>query len=381
MLLAKIPSGWEITEFVRMAGKTKDGVEIISNRKGGFMSNEITVQEALALPGAKLIDVRSESEYAEATIPGAVNLPILHDSERVVVGTAYKNLGADDAKMLGLDFVSPRLPQIVRGYQELSKGEPLVVFCWRGGMRSKSVCAVLEATGVSVYRLVGGYKAYRKYVSEYLDRPLPHKTAVIHGLTGVGKTEVLYELRKLLEPAVDLEGLANNRGSVFGQIGLEPQPSQKMFESLLFKELAFWEQTGYIIVECESRRIGRIILPGMLADAMRSGIHILAYCPIEERIERIKRIYAGNMENSKEGLKTAIMSLGQRVGKKKVGELTDLVDIGCLDEVVEYLLIKYYDPLYKYPSQPSPEYDLNADTTDVLRAAETIKQYIIQSFN
>lgn len=345
------------------------------------MLNEITVQEALALPGAKLIDVRSESEYTEATIPGAINLPILHDSERVQVGTAYRKQGVDDAKLMGLGFVSPRLPQVVKQYQELSQKEPLVVFCWRGGMRSKSVCSVLEATGIPVYRLTGGYKAYRKYVNEYLERPLPHRAAVIHGLTGVGKTEVLYELQRLFEPAVDLEGLANNRGSVFGQIGLAPQPSQKMFESLLVKELAFWEPAGYIIVECESRRIGRIILPAVLVNAMRPGTHILAYCPVEERIQRIKRIYAGNMDNSKGGLKTAIMSLGQRLGKQKVAELTELVDKGRLDEVVEYLLIKYYDPLYKYPSQPSSDYDLNVDTTDVQRAAKTIKEYMNQLFH
>lgn len=345
------------------------------------MFNEITVQEALAMPGAKLIDVRSENEYAEATIPGAINLPILHDSERVQVGTAYRNQGVDDAKQLGLDFVSPRLPQIVKQYQELSNKEPVVVFCWRGGMRSKSVCSVLDVNGVPVYRLVGGYKAYRRYVNEYLERPLPHRVVVIHGLTGVGKTEVLYELQRLFEPAVDLEGLANNRGSVFGQIGLAPQPSQKMFESLLVKELAFWEQTGYIIVECESRRIGRISLPAVLVNAMRSGIHILAYCHIEERIQRIKRIYAGKIDSSKDGLNTAIMSLGQRLGKKKVGELTALVDRGCLNEVVEYLLIKYYDPLYKYPSQPSPEYDLNVDTTDIQRAAKTIKEYMNHTCN
>jgi tRNA 2-selenouridine synthase len=350
----------------------------ICYRKGGPMSSEITVQEALALPGAKLIDVRSESEYVEATIPGAVNLPILHDAERVQVGTAYRNQGADDAKLLGINFVAPRLPQIIKQYQELQQKEPLVVFCWRGGMRSKSVCSFLEDAGIPVYRLVGGYKAYRRYVNEYLERPLPHKTAVIHGLTGIGKTEILVELQKFFEPAVDLEGLANNRGSVFGQIGLAPQPSQKMFEGLLVRELAFWEQTGYIIVECESRRIGRIILPEVLVNAMRSGIHILAYCPIEERIQRIKRIYAGNIEHNKNGLKSAIMSLEKRLGKAVVGELTGLVDRGRLDEVVEYLLIKYYDPLYKYPTQPSPDYDLNVDTTDVQRAAKTIKEYMNQ---
>ncbi len=340
------------------------------------MSKEISVQEALALPGAKLIDVRSESEHAEATIPGALSMPILRDNERAAVGTTYKQMGVEDAMFLGVNIVSPRVPEMVKEYQELARGGPVVVFCWRGGMRSKSVASVLEAAGIPVYRLVGGYKAYRRYVNEYLNCPLSHKVAVIHGLTGVGKTEVLHELRQISAPAVDLEGLANNRGSVFGQIGLAPQPSQKMFEALLVRDLAFWEPARYIIVECESKRIGRIFLPAVLAEAMRAGIRILAYCSIETRIERIKRIYGGDCKENTEGLKAAVMSLAQRVGKKKVTELCQFIECGQLDEVVRYLLINYYDPLYKYPSHPAAGYDLNVDTTDVGKAAETIKDFL-----
>jgi len=340
------------------------------------MVKEITVEEALNLPGAKLIDVRSESEYREATIPDALNIPLLRDEERTKVGAAYKQKGVDDARALGLNFVSPRLPEMVKQYQELARQGPLVVFCWRGGMRSKSVCSVLAAIGIPVYRLVGGYKAYRRYVNEYLNRPLPHRVAVIHGLTGVGKTELLQELRQRKAPAVDLEGLANNRGSVFGQIGMRPQPSQKMFEGLLVRELAFWEAEGYIVVECESRRIGRVILPSSLMEGMRSGIRILAYCPLPVRIERIKRIYARESGENKEELKAAIKSLEKRIGKTKVAEFSQMVDRGSLDEVVEYLLVNYYDPLYKYPDQPAEGYELCIETTDTGEAAEKIKKYL-----
>ncbi len=340
------------------------------------MVKEITVKDALRLPGAKLIDVRSEGEYAEATIPDALNIPLLRDEERRQVGTAYKQKGIKDARTLGLNFVSPRLPEMVKQYQELAGRGPIVVFCWRGGMRSKSVCSVLDNLGLQVYRLVGGYKAYRRYVNQYLNRPLPHRVAVIHGLTGVGKTEILRELRSKSAPAVDLEGLANNRGSVFGQIGMCPQPSQKMFDGLLVRELAFWEPKGYIIVECESRRIGRIILPSSLFEKMKSGTKILAYCSLKERIERIKRMYAGNNGQNKEELKTAIKSLEKRIGKSRAAEFGEMVDQGILDEVVEYLLVNYYDPLYHYPAQPAAGYDLCVDTTDPGRSAETIKNYL-----
>lgn len=340
------------------------------------MAKEITITEALALPGAKFIDVRSESEFSEAAVPDAVNIPLLTDEERVRVGTAYKQHGVDEARSLGLEFVSPRLSAMVDDYRRMSVEGPLVVYCWRGGMRSKSVCSLLESLGIPVYRLVGGYKAYRRYVNEYLDRPLPHKVAVIHGLTGVGKTELLEELARLGSPSVDLEGLANNRGSVFGQIGMQPQPSQKMFDGLLVRELAFWEPLGHIIVECESRRIGRIILPASLVQAMKSGIRILAFCPIGERIRRIKRIYAGDDGDNKEELKKAIMSLGQRVGRKRAEEFSRQVDEGRLDEIVEYLLVHYYDPLYRYPDTADPSYDLSVDTSDIKAAAERIHSFL-----
>ncbi len=351
------------------------------------MLKEVTVDEALALPGARLIDVRSESEYLDATIPGAVNIPLLRDDERAAVGAVYRQKGEDDARDLGRDMVSPRLPGIIREYREISREGPLVIFCWRGGMRSKSVCSVLEAAGIPVYRLIGGYKAYRRYVNEYLNRPLPHKVAVIHGLTGAGKTELLRELREMSVPAIDLEGLANNRGSVFGQIGMASQPSQKMFEALLVKELAFWESRRYIVVECESRRIGRIILPASLMGAMKAGVRILVYCPVEMRLERIKKIYGGDCGHdnkgfngkytgNKEQLKKAVASLGQRIGKKKVAEFCRMIEDGELDDVVRYLLVSYYDPLYRYPSRPDSGYDLNVDTTDLTAAAEKIKLFL-----
>lgn len=340
------------------------------------MSREITIKEALALPGLRFVDVRAESEYTEATLPGAVNIPLLKDEERSAVGTTYKQKGEREARTLGLDLVSPRLSEMVRQYREIAGDGPLAVFCWRGGMRSKSVSSVLEAIGIPVYRLVGGYKAYRRYVNEYLSRPLPHKIVVVHGLTGVGKTEVLQELRLMAMPAVDLEGLANNRGSVFGQIGMEPQPSQKMFEGLLVKELEFWSGLGYIIVECESRRIGRIILPELLVEAMRKGVRILTYCSVGTRLDRIKRIYGGGLGQDREGLKTAIRSLAQRLGKKRAAQFIQMVDEGELDEVVKYLLVNYYDPLYKYPDHPDEGYDLSVDTTDIQTAALKIKEFL-----
>jgi len=339
------------------------------------MVREVAIDEAIDA-GACFVDVRSPGEFTEATIPGAVNIPLLRDDERAQVGKVYKKEGADKARELGLTLVSPRLPELVREFSGLVRQGPVVVFCWRGGLRSKSMTSVLETMGLPVVRLTGGYKAYRRFVNNYLNRPLPHKIVVLHGLTGVGKTEVLLHLQQSGVSAIDLEGLAHNRGSVFGNIGMPPQPSQKMFEGRLATELRRVEKTGYAVVECESRRIGRIILPQSMVDGMREGLHILLYCSMEKRVERIVEIYATGSDRNRELLREAISSLERRVGKAKVAELQAMVDEGRFAEVAVYLLREYYDPLYRYPNSPDDGYDLSVDTGDPQQAAEIIREFI-----
>lgn len=339
------------------------------------MVKEISIDEAIDT-NASFIDVRSEGEFAEATIPGAVNIPLLQDEARAQVGKVYKEEGAEIAKEMGLKLVSPRLPAMVREVREIARRQPVVVFCWRGGLRSKSFSSVLETMGIPVTRLIGGYKAYRRFVNNYLNRMLPHKIIVLHGLTGVGKTEVLQNLQRMGISAIDLEGLAHNRGSVFGNIGMPPQPSQKMFEGRLAAELRRVEQSGYAVVECESRRIGRIILPRSLTDGMRDGLHILLYCSMDCRVQRLVEVYTAGADCNREALSKAISALEKRVGKAKVGELTAMLHEDCYAEVAGFLLQQYYDPLYHYPSGPDAAYNLSVDAGNPLRAAKEIKEYI-----
>jgi tRNA 2-selenouridine synthase len=342
------------------------------------MVKEISVDEAMNT-GVFFVDVRSEGEFTEATIPGAVNIPRLRDEERARIGKVYKEEGARRARDLGLELVSPRLPALIREFNEISRQGPLVVFCWRGGLRSKSVASILETMGIQAARLIGGYKAYRRYVNGYLSRPLPQKIVVLHGLTGVGKTEVLEHLARIGVSAVDLEGLAHNRGSVFGNIGMPPQPSQKDFEGRLAAELRRVEKSGYAVVECESRRIGRIILPQSLVNGMREGLQILLYCSVDHRVKRLVDIYTAGSDRNRESLVEAISSLEKRLGKAKVTELKDMLKENRFAEVAEDLLREYYDPLYRYPDSPADSYDLSVDSGNPQQAAEKIKEFLARS--
>lgn len=338
---------------------------------------EITIEEALSLKNTLLIDVRSEGEFAEATIPGAVNIPIFENEERAAIGTLYHQAGPDHARRLGLKLIAPKLPQKISAVDQLAGDKNLAVFCWRGGQRSQFMAGMLDAMGYHVYRVIGGYKAYRQYVNAYLDREeLAQRAVVLHGLTGVGKTEVLTGLGERGLPVLDLEGLAVHRGSVYGKIGLAPSPSQKAFESSIVKFLTSIGEDSIFIVECESRRIGNLLVPSPLMTSIKKGIRILLYAPIEQRVERIHAVYASGPGSNIKELQMATASLDKRIGRARVETLNNMLAEGNFNPVFTYLLQSYYDPLYKYPEEPSPNYDLCVDTTDVKKAIDNIVIFI-----
>ena len=179
-------------------------------RQVALMVEDITIENALGIEDALWIDVRSEGEFAEATIPGAINVPVFENKERAAIGTLYHKAGPDSARRLALELIAPKLPEKITKVDQIAKGKKLVVFCWRGGQRSEFMAGLFDAMGYSVYRVLGGYKSYRRYVNKYFDRQeLTQKAIFLYGLTGVGKTDVLRELAQRGMPALDLEGLCH----------------------------------------------------------------------------------------------------------------------------------------------------------------------------
>ena len=235
---------------------------------------EITIEEILKNPDFQLIDVRSPSEFQDSHIPSSVNIPLFSDQERAEIGTVYKQEGEEQAKWLAMEIVSPKIPHLMSQIKNIVHlGKEPAIYCWRGGMRSKAVTTFATILGLPVVRLIGGYKVYRQHVMENLGpHLLPNKVIVVHGMTGVGKSYVLQALSEQGLPVLDLEGCANHRGSVFGDFGLQQPHGQKMFESLLFKRLNELKDSHYLIIEAESKRIGRAILPDFLVEAKKQAL-------------------------------------------------------------------------------------------------------------
>lgn len=341
------------------------------------MLKDISAEEAFKLSEKVILDVRSPGEYAQATVPGAINIPLLDNVERSLVGITYKQKGPEAARYLAMEIVSPKLPSIVNAVKQAAGGKAIVLFCWRGGERSLFMANILGFMGFKVYRVVGGFKAYRGFVRNYLEREsLPLKAVVLHGLTGVGKTEIIELLAEKGIPVLDLEGLARHRGSVFGKIGMPPSPSQKMFEALIVEELKKAERFGVFVVECESRRLGNLLVPQSVMHTMKEGYNVLLYASMESRVNRIKRIYAAQGADAAQSLQRAISRLTKYLGRKKVAELNEEIEKGKIEHVIRFLLTDYYDPLYGYPHVPSDEYDLCLDTTDIPKVVEQLKTFI-----
>lgn len=342
------------------------------------MTNLITIEDALALENPQFIDLRSPEEYSEAHIPYSLNFPLLEDDERAIVGYIYKVQSPEKAVEKGFDLIAPKLPLLCNKIKQAGKERNIVIYCWRGGMRSESISKVLNILGVKHYRLEGGYKSYRNYVLDFFEKELKKEIIVLDGLTGVGKTEILQELRKQDFPAIDLEALANHRGSAFGNVGLPKQPLQKHFEGMLFWECLRYKNYPRLIVECESRRIGSNTIPEKFFKAMENGKHVLIYDSMPNRVARLIATYTDStLKNNEEQISKAINCLRKRLGNKKTDYLLESLTKQDYKTITEILLADYYDPLYRYPDSPTDEYELSLNTGNIEHTVSVLKSILI----
>ena len=289
-----------------------------------------------------LIDARSEGEFAQSHIPGAFNLPILTNQERVEVGTLYKQKGSTEATLKGFELVGPRFHQIQKEALEKYPNRQLIVYCWRGGMRSQILSWLLSMVGFEIFRLKGGYKTYRTYTFEKVRETYP--LVVMGGKTGTGKTVLLKRLKESGEQVIDLEGLAHHKGSSFGSIGQLPQPTVEHFENLLAEQLRLMDSTLPIWVENESRKIGRLIIPDRFYDQMIKSPLLEIEKSEQERILHIAEEYAQLQE---EDLIAAVKRLQKRLGGLRTQQAIEDIQNKNHTSWITNLLI-YYDKTYDF---------------------------------
>ncbi len=288
-----------------------------------------------------LIDVRSPAEHAHGHIPGSVNVPLFTDAERAEVGTCYKQRGRDEAVLLGLRLVGPRLGELVETARAVAKDGRVAVHCWRGGERSASVAWLLDKAGFDeVLTLRGGYKAFRGHAAGRF--ALPWDLRVLGGYTGSGKTELLQHLRNLGQQVVDLEGLAEHKGSAFGALGQKPQPSTEHFENLLWDALGGVDPSRPVWVEDESLMIGRVRIPEAFFLRMRSAGLLFVDMPMEDRVERLVRDYG---PTPVEELREPVLRIQKRLGPQHCKAALEALDRGDLAEVAR-ITLRYYDKAY-----------------------------------
>lgn len=294
---------------------------------------------------APVVDVRSEGEYAQGHIPGSINVPLLTNEHRVQVGTLYKQMGKEAAVLKGFQLAGPRFYDIFKAVRKVSDEHRVSIYCWRGGMRSNIVSWMMNLSDYKVNLLQGGYKSYRNYAHELFARQW--KWIVVDGKTGSGKTLLLHELAARGEQVLDLEALANHRGSSFGHIGLPPQPSVEHFENLVAWELRMFDPAKPVWVENESRFIGQIKIPDALFNQTRAMPVFEVERPDDVRREMIWEEY-GKLPQTE--LVEATERLSKRLGGDRMKQACTALVAGDWQGWLDVLL-PYYDKTYAHSKQ------------------------------
>ncbi len=303
---------------------------------------------------SEVIDVRAPCEYAEDHISGALNLPVLDNSQRVEVGTVYKQDSTFKARQMGAAMVSRNIAEHIDShFSGKDRDYRPLVYCWRGGQRSGSLATVLSDIGWHVCVIEGGYRTYRRHVIEQIDALAPElRFIVLNGYTGSGKTLMLHALREHGEQILDLEGLANHKGSVFGGDSEHPQPAQKRFESLIYDQLNGFDPKRPIYIEAESAKIGKLNLPTPLWQRMKESTVIELDSPVEARARYLTRDYSdwlGDLDR----IHSTIDRLQSFHPTPLLQKWKDMAQSSQWDDLATSLLVEHYDQRYRPASGAS----------------------------
>ncbi len=328
--------------------------------------------------------MRSPKEFAAGHVPGATNVPLFSDEERAIIGTLYVNSGRNVAMEKGLEFVGPKMAGFVRTTNQiLAEGSSEVtdssepgsdftayVHCWRGGMRSQSFAWLLDMAGIKVRVLEGGYKAFRRMAQRQIGRR--HRMVVLSGLTGAGKTNFLELLREAGEQIVDLEGLANHRGSSFGAIGLGQQPTTEQFENRLFAAVQALDPKRRFWVEDEGSRLGRVVVPSRFVKQIRRSSAVFLDVAKEKRLDILLEEY-GDLDH--EELIDATRGIQKRLGGQNMIDAIKAIEAGDLRTAAE-ISLTYYDRSYLKGMSELPRASTLNLSTDGMCDADVVAKLI-----
>jgi tRNA 2-selenouridine synthase len=327
----------------------------------------------LQSPKKLVIDVRSPIEFKKGHMPGAINIPLFDDMERAEIGTLYKAKGKEDAVMRGLEIVSPKLTNFINEAKQNTQNKSVLVYCFRGGMRSNSFGWLLNTAGLETQILEGGYKAYRNHVLKQFEKS--YKILLLGGATGSGKTEILKCLKQDI-PILDLEGLAHHKGSAFGGIGQPAQLPQQLFENTFYNDLKEVDASKYLLLEDESMSIGYNKIPYPFWLQMKQAPIIKIMMPFDLRVNRLVNEYG---KEDVEKLKQSVRNISQQLGPNNSKDCLQWLDEGKLADVAA-MTLKYYDKAYEYNHTQKNKKTIlpvETDTDDPIVNAEKVKRIFV----
>lgn len=322
----------------------------------------------------EIIDLRSEGEFLKGAVPGSVNIPLLNNAERHEIGCLYKREGRRAAVHQGLVLFAARAEEFLKDIENrVSGNQPLLLYCWRGGMRSALVARWLQVAGFQVSVLQGGYKTYRKWVLAELDKLETHPKLVLHGRTGCGKTLFLQDCLKKGIPGLDFEGLARHRGSVFGGLAWDKPPrNQQDFENHLAEDYQRVSASRVLLVEIEGA-IGPVCLSAKLRGSVRSSPMLFLERDFEDRVELLARVYGESWDScSRDQALSALEGLHRFLAVRDRDQITRDLRRGELKPVIRSLLKLRYDPAYdkalsRHRDQMAASYNLSSSYQAAIR--------------